>query len=286
MDAPRTGGLRLRLKWLKKRARISLKLKKPRPVPTRCDVGIFVSHPKSGRTWLRVILDELDLRFKFCHDGAGGKRPFEKLPLGAKQRYATKPIVFMSRDPRDTAVSFYFERAFRKNAYFGTISDFIRDPLHGIERIVRYNLAWLERGGRLPAFLPVTYEEMSTNPFAVMRGIIDFVGARFPDCEIERVVENNTFEKMHERESRGEYDERYHSMLRRYKANEPEAHKFRRGKIGGYVDYLSVADMAYCDDLLDRYRYFDQVQQLMLSGPSPDHVIAGTITANTIASHR
>ena len=37
---------------------------------------------------------------------------------------------------------------------------------------------------------------------------------------------------------------------------DPETYKVRRGKIGGYVDYLSPDDVAFCHAMLERYGYW------------------------------
>jgi hypothetical protein len=254
--------LKLRKSLLKSlRKRLGLKLAKPKGI----GVGVLVSYPKSGRTWLRVMLDELHLNFDYKHDGATHSKPrlFEELTLCSQKIYLDKPVVFLSRDPRDTVVSCYFEKSLRLDGYAGTIADFVRDPLYGVEKIVRYNLTWLERGADLPACLPITYEQIAADPVATMRSIVAFVGVELDDTEIVRMVADNTFERMHQREAGGEYSQRYRHRLSPSDADNPESYKVRRGKVGGYVDYLSAEDIAYCDELLGRYRYFDQFHQLI-----------------------
>ena len=80
---------------------------------------------------------------------------------------------------------------------------------------------------------------------------------------IEQAVANNTFEKMREREASGEFlkYKKTHKKdrPRRRDQKDPDTFKFRRGKVGGYVDYLSDEDIAYCDEVLSRNRYFDKV---------------------------
>jgi hypothetical protein len=229
-------------------------------------VGVVVSYPKSGRTWLRVVLREAGVPFAFTHDRSSGSkaRPFEELNLFHKQIYAGKPIVFLFRDPRDTAVSAYFWESHRvDNGYAGSMAEFIRDPLHSVEKIMRFNLAWLEQGLNLPAFLPIAYEEIVTTPAEVVRRILGFVGERLSESMIQKVVANNTFEKMHQREGRGVYRKRNtKDRPRRRDSNDLESYKFRRGKSGGYVDYFSPDDIAYCDRILERCRYFEEVDRL------------------------
>lgn len=230
--------------------------------PRQDYVGVIVSYPKAGRTWLRVMLDELGLPVECTHDGSGTARPFERLALCRNPVYREKPVLFMLRDPRDTVVSYYFQRTLRSDRFDGAMSDFVRDPAYGIEKIMRFNLAWLQLGRDLPAFLPVTYETLKSDPVDVMKSVVDFIGTSRPESEIERVCSNNTFEKMKAREGSGEYNERYRKMLRPA-SEHPESYKVRRGKIGGYADYLTEEDIAYCDDTLRRYDYFQRVSQLM-----------------------
>lgn len=228
--------------------------------PPRAPIGFLVSYPKSGRTWLRMMLKELNVEFHFTHDGfsSSKSRPLDETRVGRRRRYQNQPVVFLYRDPRDTAVSDYFWRARSKESYIGTIAAFIRDPLYGIDRIARFNLTWLERGVQLPAFLPITYEEISASPVAGLRHILEFAGVTVSDPKIVRAVENNTFEKMQEREAQGAYV-KHTGKFFTTKLAEPEAYKVRRGKRGAYVDSLSPEDISYCNDILERYRYFEQV---------------------------
>ena len=52
--------------------------------------GLMVSFPKSGRTWVRVMLDSVNCKLRYTHDGSD------------------LPLLFLHRDPRDTAVSGFF----------------------------------------------------------------------------------------------------------------------------------------------------------------------------------
>jgi hypothetical protein len=231
--------------------------RKTRPIKR----GIIVSFPKSGRTWLRIMLDELGVRMKYMHDGGehSAPRPIEELRLCSEKIYTKKPVVFLLRDPRDTAVSGYFQKTLRRDGYAGSIGDFIRDPLHGVEKIVRYNLTWLESGEQLPAFMAVTYEQMRADTHASLRRILTFLGAAIGDSAIESAVKNNTLEKMRLREANGHYSE-YKDALTPGDVNKPDSFKVRRGKVGGYIDYLSSADIAYCDAILKCHDYFQRVE--------------------------
>src|SRR4029453_15975381 len=126
----------------------------------------IVSFPKSGRTWLRLLIGRalcqrhglpesgiLDtfaltraagiLPTVFTHDGTSNTegRHLEKLGRD-KRAYRDKRVLLLCRDPRDTAISCFFEATRRKQVYRGTLSEFLRDPHYGMEKIVRFYEFW------------------------------------------------------------------------------------------------------------------------------------------------
>lgn len=215
-----------------------------------------VSFPKSGRTWLRVMLDDLRLDAKYTHDGSDHSRTGHVEELQpASQAFAGKIVVFLYRDPRDTAVSGYFQASKRLNSYTGTISDFIRDPRHGIEKIARFNMEWLERGPVLGTFLPVTYEELRRDTVGTLSRIIAFVGAERSEDSIRSSIDEASFEKLKQKEASGELAERYGKALLPGDTTDPQSYKVREGLVGGFRKHLSDADVSYCDEVLHRLGY-------------------------------
>jgi hypothetical protein len=215
-----------------------------------------VSFPKSGRTWLRVMLDDLKLPANYTHDGSGHSivGHVEELQP-ASEAFAGRTVVFLYRDPRDTVVSGYFQASKRVNTYAGSISDFVRDPRHGIEKIVRFNMEWLERGPTLCKFLPVTYEELRADTTAVLARIVAFVGADRDEATLRAAIEDATFEKMREKEASGELGERYGKALLPADKDDPASFKVRAGIVGGFRNHLSEEDVAACDAILQRLGY-------------------------------
>jgi hypothetical protein len=209
-----------------------------------------ISFPKSGRTWLRVMLDELGVPLEYTHAGGEHKTAlhFERLDTSAAGRF--NRIVFLHRDPRDTAVSGYYQVDRRLSGYDGTISGFIRDPCHGIEKVIRYNRLWLDLAARRPNMLALAYEEMRADPHAALARVLTFLGRPNDDGRIAVAVSNNTFARMQEREKAGAFDPVYEKRFGAKDPEDPESLKVRRGKVGGYADELSPEDIAWCDGLL------------------------------------
>jgi hypothetical protein len=58
---------------------------------------------------------------------------------------------------------------------------------------------------------------------------------------------------------------RYRHKLIPSDSDNPDSYKVRRGKVGGYSDYLSAEDIAYCDEVLKHYTYFETCRALILA---------------------
>ena len=146
--------------------------------------ALIVSFPKSGRTWLRLMvgkalctrfgmpdrkalaIDELSsraglLRTYVTHDGSAIEDgyTYRQLPVG-KQRYAKKRIVLLTRDPKDVLVSSYFHATRRARLYSGDISTFIRDDRYGARKLARFHQIWSEHAHVPAAFMVVRYEDL------------------------------------------------------------------------------------------------------------------------------
>jgi len=206
-----------------------------------------VSFPKSGRTWLRVMLDECNIRLLYTHAGAEHKTSVHFGELNTLEAESLGRIVFLYRDPRDTAVSGYYQVARRLGGYPGTISDFIRDPRHGVAKILHYNAMWLDLAKTRPHVLVIRYEDMQADASAVLSRVVEFLGRAAERAAIEATVENNTFEKMRERERSGDYRAQYGDILLPADPGDPNSFKVRRGQVANYRDELSAEDIAYCD---------------------------------------
>jgi hypothetical protein len=215
-----------------------------------------VSFPKSGRTWLRVMLDGLKLDATYTHDGSGHSRTSHVEELQpASDAFAGKTVVFLYRDPRDTVVSGYFQTAKRLGGYDGTISDFIRDPRHGIEKIGRFNMEWFARGVDRGRFHAVTYEDLKADTAGALTAIVAFVGAKRDAAEIATAVAEGAFETMQARERAGELAQRYSRLPTSAKPDDPQSYKVREGIVGGFRKHLGAEDIAFCNEVLARLGY-------------------------------
>jgi hypothetical protein len=211
-----------------------------------------ISFPKSGRTWLRVMLDRLHIGLSYSHDETSHA---EKIACGDlsrnKKKYKNKKVIFLVRDPRDTAVSGYFQAVKRIGVFNGSLSDFIRDEKHGIGKILLFHQIWFNNRQVPKDFLLIRYEDMHADCMAVMKKIMEFLQLRdINDDQLKESIQFAEFENMKKLERDGFFSERYGSILSPANINDEESFKVRKGKIGGYVDYLNEGDIAYCTRLM------------------------------------
>ena len=232
----------------------------------------IISFPKSGRTWLKLMvgkalcehlhIDESEMldfdrlaestgipATTFLHDGSSLKERerFDELAT-SKAEFADSSVVFILRDPRDVMVSLYFQATRRRRAFTGTIEDFIRDPTHGIRKCAAFHRIWADNQHVPRKFLLVTYEDMKRDPASVVRSVLGVLGMDdVSTAAVDSAVAFGDFENMQQLESSGHFAD---PILRPGRSNDPDSFKVRRGKVGGYSDYLSDSDCAYLEKVM------------------------------------
>jgi hypothetical protein len=242
--------------------------------------AFMVSFPKCGRTWLRVMLgralyrhagiDDLrpdgtrllypegikDLkglpRISFTHDGRPTRGTVEEIETD-KSRYAGKAVVLLIRDLRDVAVSYYFHETRRTKRFYpkweiakfhGEISEFLHSEVGGIEHFLRFYNIWADNKDVPERVLLMKYEQMRREPKAQLQALLDFLGVEgVAEETVDDAVDFSSFDKMKEMEKEGTF-KHPHYMKPGDSADE-ESFKVRRGKVGGFEDYLSAADIEW-----------------------------------------
>jgi len=229
------------------------------------------SYPKSGRTWLRFILAHyfnlrhdlgLDLDFdtlfhllpnlstslrrgidayRFASDARvplilSSHRPF------AATEFPGGDVVFMARNVCDILVSNFFHvtrQRREKRRFHGDLPAFLRDPEQGVAHYARYMNSW-EPALRDKRSLLVSYESLSAEPEATSSRVLEFVGVDdVDDVLLAEAVRSSAFERMRETEiEKGIGGQNYDR-------GDPDALRVRKGKVGGYVDYLRDDDLRF-----------------------------------------
>lgn len=237
--------------------------------------AILASYPKSGRTWFRFILSSYlvsafgvpidpDLYSMFTvmpnfdMDPARGLPAFgfathePPPPLIAvshlaysNRRFRDHPVIFMVRDPRDVMVSSYFHATRQKHRFSGDIDGFLKDPDQGIASLTRYLNDW-SAGLQRRSHIVLSYEDLSRDPQGQTARVLDFLNIAVDPAMLGRAVDAAGFRNMQDLElTRGlpghDYD-----------LADTESRRMRRGKVGGFDDYLSPDQIRLVQTACDR----------------------------------
>ncbi|MBC8095335.1 MAG: sulfotransferase domain-containing protein [Akkermansiaceae bacterium] len=221
----------------------------------KCSRVRIVSYPRSGRTWLRLMLHDLSVDPRFTH--AGAKRKLGRGPdtiCSSIADYFGKRVLFLLRDPRDTVVS-HFHHCVRQKYWDGDLPGFVRSPKTGFERLLVFNLGWLEANAHFKAFAALRYEDLKQDTEAELARVISFLACGLSGSEqISKAAAAQSFDHMKKREKSGELHLRFGN---RFTASSEHDNQriVRRGVIGGHMDELAPAEQEFCEELLTRYNY-------------------------------
>jgi hypothetical protein len=226
----------------------------------------IVSFPKSGRTWLRVMLDDIGAKAGFTHDSSDHQLRHSLAALDAdKSKYRGASVLLLVRDPRDTAVSGYFQVTRRLKLSDAPMSDVLRDDRHGIKKICHFNLQWFAAARRVKPFAILSYEQMHQAPAAALCAVAALAGVTVDEQIAELVASNRAFARLRAAEASGELAHRYGPYLLPGDRNDAESFKVRRGIVGGYAEYLSEADLSYCESVFAETGYWSHCDHAMSS---------------------
>lgn len=165
-----------------------------------------------------------------------------------------KKIIFMHRCPKDTTVSGYYQVRHRiGRPYEGDLSSFVRDPRHGIEKIVKFNRLWLSRLKDFPegSYVVVTYEDMKADTRGQMEKILRFLNKNVSPARLEKTIDGAEFSRMQKNEKSGGLMKKHGAAFSAPADNaDPSSLKARKGKVGGYREEMQAEDILYCEEVL------------------------------------
>jgi hypothetical protein len=129
-----------------------------------------------------------------------------------------------------------------------SVSEVLRDKRFGIRGIVRAMNDWLNEFSSRKDFTIVRYEALRASPAEHFRDLLAVVGETTLDVSIfQEALEFSRFENMQKLEAAGVFDSK---ILHPGDVRDPESFKVRRGKVGGYREYLSAEDQEYAANAL------------------------------------
>lgn len=248
----------------------------------RADVAV-VSFGKSGRTWLRVMIsryyqlmygipESVLLGFEnyhrrnpdipkifFTHDNYIKDYTGE---FDSKAPFYAKKVVLLVRNPKDIAVSQYFQWQHRMRPAKKKLNqypphgadvpawDFVMDENVGLPGIIDYLNLWAREADRVQDLLIVRYEDMRSDTAAVLARVMAFINATEANDEaVADAVEYSSVENMRKLEEKNVFW-LAGGRMKPGKKGDPNTYKVRRAKVGGYKDYFSDDEVAKIDELV------------------------------------
>ncbi len=245
----------------------------------RADI-VVVSFGKSGRTWLRVMMSHLfRVMYKLPKNAVLGFDNFHNLNRAVPKTFFThdnyikdftgdnqskapfydKQVILLARDPRDVAVSQFFQWKFRIKPTKVTINnyppqgseislfDFVMGDRGGsMQTVTDYLNLWAAEAGKIERFHLLRYEDLRARPREELRDLLDFMRVDATDAQVDAAVDYSSYENMKKMEGTQQLRLAGGRMMPRDKDN-PDSFKVRRAKVGGYRDYFTDAEVAAID---------------------------------------
>ena len=245
---------------------------------------VLISWGKSGRTWFRVMLSRfyqvkhrLPVNRLLEFDNLHRMQPAVPKVFFSHNNYMRdfledwdtlnhfhgKKIVLLVRDPRDVAVSQFFQWKYRMRPHKKALNQypahgadidtwsFVTNPQCGIPRIVDFFNGWARALPDLEDnLLIIRYEDMRKDPAGVMKQVLDFVGTPGSDEQIAKAVEFASLENMKKLEEKSLF-KGSGARVKPGDKNNPNSYKVRRGKVGGYRDYFDDDQVDRIDSMID-----------------------------------
>jgi hypothetical protein len=245
----------------------------------------FVGYPKTGNTWVRYMLgryvqlscglaqlpmfdatDWLGRCESFC---VGPTMQFTHRPLLWDRQRATdldydnvirpfqdKRVVLLIRHPLDSLVSLWMQRQYRgKEQRTGALADLLEDPVWGIEKLLRFYGLWDRHHGDVRDFLLLRYEDLRAKPHDAFANLLRFLRVPLEEDCLRQAVADADFESMKKLELSGSgprYRASGQSIFASGDLNNADALHVRRGKVGGFYDYLEQKEADRLLNLVDR----------------------------------
>jgi hypothetical protein len=246
----------------------------------------FVGYPKTGNTWIRYMLgryvqlicnlpeiplfdatDRLGNCERFC---VGPAMQFTHRPLRWHDQEAAalhyenvihpfrkKRVVLLVRHPLDTLVSHWMQRKHRgKENYSEGLLEFLDDPVWGIEKFLQFYCLWFQNRENVSSFFLLRYEEMRTKPQLTFTRLLENLNIFRQEEKILQAINDASFDNMKkvELEAAGpKYRSSGLDIFATGDRNNPESLHVRRGKVGGYHDYLEEPDVRRLTDKISEH---------------------------------
>ena len=263
-------------------------------------IDVYVlGYPKTGNTWFAVMLRRILAKlYNLPEEGMTTAlfsprllkwQSWRRLPPGVPVIHAThsmpcynvetsdemklsmfhlkrKKVILLIREPKDVLVSLWFHNVHRSSPplFQGTLLEMIHDKIYGIEKYLHFYSSLYQHRESLGDLLLIRYEDHKRNPVKVVRDTANFIGIEnLTDSMIEDIISFSSFENMKKMEKADMFKT---PSLSPPSSGMQDGFKVRKGKIGGYKEFLDGDTIRYIDNLVAKelpafYGYTNSVEK-------------------------
>lgn len=240
---------------------------------------VLASWAKSGRTWLRVMLahyyeHEYGLASVGLLDFDNLHRQNPRVPTvffthgnylrdftrhhDSKVDFYDKKVLLLVRDPRDVAVSQFFQWKYRMPLWKKrlnssaaeadrSIFEFVMARDYGLPTIIEFLNGWAQEASHIRSLRVVRYEDMRADPRRVLIDVLEYLGTTVTRERVAAAVDFARFDNLKKLETDRAFPG---PRLAPGDPRNPDSYKVRRGKVGGYRDYFDDGQLDAIDRLM------------------------------------
>ncbi len=217
-------------------------LEKKRNVQFLIKDTILVSYPKSGRTWVRMMLTKLLVDMGISNKEFEMMLALHTQPKGLIRDFSDQArVIFLYRNIGDVVMSFFWESITSdRNGVMAHTSPsiFIKDKKFGLPNIAGFYNLWFNNAAHFKDHMFVRYEDLHNDTFNTMHNIVKFLSAKrvmptwsydhdkkipypgnpfesFSEEKLKNAIEYSRFENMKKIEN----DDGQENLLEHYKGN-------------------------------------------------------------------
>jgi hypothetical protein len=238
----------------------------------------FVGYPKTGNTWVRVMLgryvqlacqmselplfDSTDYLGRCTGACIGPRMQFTHRPLTWESQtagdlnygnvvgpFTDKRVVLIVRHPLDALVSSWQQRRHRSAAgYSGSLMEFLDDPVHGLSKLLRYYRLWERASSQGKHIHLLRYEDLMQDAIVGFEHLLEFIDIDPSPELVSKAVDYASFENMKKLETAGDGPRYTSTGLEIFATGDrriPDAFHVRRGKVEGFREYLGESEAAH-----------------------------------------
>jgi len=214
---------------------------------------IFLSYPKSGRTWVRFMVNNYlcQINTLNCENVFEAENLLKNTPHAIEWTHLSGAMILkrhywsmgpvnienvknanwllLSRNFQATLASAYFQARDRIKVFTGTPSEFLRDTRYGVIKLVSFYNMWEQIRSQLSNVHILAYENLLLDVHATFREILRGLTLPLQDDLIDQVIDQSSFDNMKQLSTQKAYEK---TPLAPIDPGRPETFKVRQGGSG------------------------------------------------------